>query len=382
MTAKFMPVWFADVVKTEERLSEYAAKGLMLSGFKPWGRFEFSEAEPAELRFRICRSKRCGGKVPKKLTESGWTSVSGSKNYYIAAIERDKCENLPSYSSWSNFYRIIMMVIAFFMFYYVGFMFGFSAALMSGKEISGDKIAGAVIRAVILAVIVFAFVKICRSGKKIKDFSENSLDLDLTVPKENFLYTKEQEKQMLKSGEMIKKFPTAWYLDPVKIEKTVGEMAEKGWKFYRLSKWGTTFYYVKSEPCKIKFVVDYQNHATDEYFEMAQSDGWKLEFTSFTRVTSFCIWTKEYSAAEDEPEFYSDSESDVTRSRNLMLSLVITAAFCDVVFGAILYMIISHNFEDSCFDWFMAAFSVVVVFEFTCMAVMAVVGFVRSKRSK
>lgn len=382
MTVKFMPVWFADVVKTEERLSEYAAKGLMLSGFKPWGRFEFSEAESVNLRFRICRSKRCSGKVPKKLTESGWTSISGSKNYYIAAIEKDKCEKLPSYSSWSNFYRIIMVVITFFMCYFVGFMFGFSAALMSGKETSSDKIAGAVIRAVILAVIVFAFVKICRSGKKIKDFSENSLDLDLTVPKENFLYTKEQEKQMLKSGEMIKKSPTAWYLDPVKIEKTVEEMAEKGWKFYRLSKWGTTFYYVKSEPCKIKFVVDYQNQATDEYFETAKSDGWKLEFTSFTRITSFCIWTKEYSAAEDEPEFYSDSESNVTRSRNLMLSLVITAAFCDVVFGAILYMIISHNFEDGCFDWFMAAFSVVVLFEFTCMAVMAVVGFIHSKRNK
>lgn len=381
MTVKFMPVWFADVVKTEERLSDYAAKGLMLSGFKPWGRFEFSESEPAELRFRICRSKRYSGKLPKKLTESGWKSVSGSKNYYIAAIEKDKCEKLPSYSSWSNFYRVIMVVIAFFLCYFVGFMAGFLGSVLS-KGTNGKKTGFAVIMLAAALAFVFAFVKICRSGKKLKAFSENSLDLDLTVPKENFLYTKEQEKQMLKSGEMIKKSPTAWYLDPMKIEKTVEEIAEKGWKFYRLSKWGTTFYFVKSKPCKLKFVVDYQNQATDEYFETAKSDGWKLEFTSFTRVTCFCIWTKEYSAAEDEPEFYSDSESNVTRSRNLMLSLVITAAFCDVVFGAILYMIISHNFEDGCFDWFMAAFSVVVVFEFTCMAVMAVVGFIHSKRNK
>lgn len=381
MTVKFMPVWFADVVKTEERLSEYAAKGLMLSDFKPWGRFKFSEAEPAELRFRICRSRRCGGKVPKKLIESGWKSVSGSKNYYITAIEKDKCEKLPSYSSWSNLYRIIMAVISFFMCYFVGFMAGFLGSVLS-KGTNGKKTGFAVIMLAAALVFVFAFVKICRSGKKLKTFSENSLDLDLTVPKENFLYTKEKEKQMLKSGEMIKKSLTAWYLDPVKIEKTVEEMAENGWKFYRLSKWGTTFYYVKSEPCKIKFVVDYQNHATDEYFEMAKSDGWKLEFTSFTRVTSFCVWTKEYTDAEDEPEFYSDSESGCARSRNLMLSLVITAALCDIIFGAILYMIISHNFEDGAFDWFMAAFSTVVIVEFTYVAVMAVVGFIHSKQRK
>ena len=76
-----MPFWFADVVKSEEKLSRLASEGLVLTGFKPYGLFTFEEGETEQVRYRIVREKKCEGRVPKRLIENGWVKCEDSKKY-------------------------------------------------------------------------------------------------------------------------------------------------------------------------------------------------------------------------------------------------------------------------------------------------------------
>ena len=73
--------------------------------------------------------------------------------------------------------------------------------------------------------------------------------------------------------------------------------------------------------CKLKFVVDYQSEASDEYYLQSKDDGWKLEFTSMMRTMCFVVWSKEYTDSESEPEFYSDEANEMKLAKRMAFTL-------------------------------------------------------------
>ncbi len=326
MMVKHMPFWFFDLKRTEDKLSAYAEKGLYPVDFKAVGRFILEEREPAKVRFRIVQSKKCNGSVPGGVIEKGWVKDCGCKNYYIVHKDGDSVESMPSYKSHINAYRVIQAVCFFVICYALGNIIGFTAAILDDPKPENP---GAVILTASLPfiVVILIFSLVCyfihRSNRKLLNVAKSEIKLDFTIPEENFIYTKEQEKQMLKSGEMKKKYTSTWICAPDKAEAWIEKMAAEGWKFYRLSKWGDCFYFVKSEPCKLKFCVDYQKQLDDEYISSVKDGGWKLEFVTVTRIEGYCIWSKEYTDDDDVPEFYSDSESALEHAKKYFFSMVL-----------------------------------------------------------
>lgn len=323
MTVKNMPFWFFDLKKTEEKLSEYAEEGLFPVAFKASGKFTLEERTSEKARFRIVRSKGCRGKAPRGIIEKGWINDTGSKNYYI--VHKDKVESMPSYKGQISAYRALQTAGFFVICFMIGSIFGTSMAVLEDVE-KGEAepfiILLSIIPELIGILVAWLFtLKIYNANKKLLAESEDSIKINFTIPEENFVYTKEQEKQMLKSGQMKKKTPLAWITAPDKTEEWVEKMATQGWKFYRLSKWANTFYFIKSEPCKLKFFIDYQKDIDDDYIINAKDGGWKLEFLSVTRHEGYCIWSKEY--ADDEPMFYSDSDSALQHAKKYFLSMIL-----------------------------------------------------------
>ncbi len=61
---------------------------------------------------------------------------------------------------------------------------------------------------------------------------------------------------------------------------------------------GNSFYFIKGEPRKMKYVVDNQKCAMPEYFKINMDAGWKLIFRSLTRSWAYIVWSHEVGEEE------------------------------------------------------------------------------------
>ncbi|MGN0586505.1 MAG: DUF2812 domain-containing protein [Oscillospiraceae bacterium] len=378
MKVKYIPFWFADIIKTEERLSEMAARGDILTDFRLNGKFTFEEGEPQNVRYRIVPSRKCGGRVPPRLAEYGWEQVCAGKSCYVVKGDKLKVESGPVYNSWVTFYRAVQVVMYFVICYFVGFIIGSFVAAAEDKSLPAFLIT-VLLHLILFAVSLYIAIRAHVSNKKILAQSKNAVKFSFTIPEGIFRYTPEEEKQMLKDKTMIKRSPLSWISAPDKAEQWVEKMAAEGWKFYRLDKMGTTFYFVKSEPCRLKFVIDYQDEISDQYIDMIKSDGWKLEFATFTRVQGYCIWTK-VCADDDDGEFYTDGDSALRQAKNYMLKMILPMILVVLLYGFILFEIITGNFSGGWFDYMFAALSALCIISYGMFAVRSLMYYIRLRK--
>ena len=379
---KFFPLWYVDIIKTENRLSKLSEKGVCLSDISPFlGVFSFENGDNQKVRYRICPSKSCGGEPPKGLAAGGWEKVCGGKNYYVVKNKDFDVQNVPSYSKWKTYNRISLYISFMLFCFIIGYFTGMMEELVV-RELS-DTHAEIIAFFLIFAASMFLMIRLFISNRHL---AGTDSDLKLkgkvikTIPEENFIYTRDEEKQMLKDGRMMKKLRPGWFYAPDKAEKTVEKLAEEGWRFYRFNPLGTVFYFIKSEPHKIKFVVDYQNEATDEYFLSAKDDGWKLEFTSMSRLQCFIIWSKEYDG-EESPEIYSDCKSKLRYAKRMAYTFGILLAL-----GALTMMLLSLTViwwqlpENVPVGVFFLALYLTLVAELAVFAAKVIGFYIRTKR--
>ncbi len=379
MIVKFMPFWSFDVIKAEEKLSRLATEGLVLTGFKPYGLFTFEQGEAEQVRYRIVREKKSEGRVPKRFIENGWTKCADSRNCYIIKNADKETDAEPSYKSWVSIYRMLQGFVFFLLCFFVGTLIGCSAAffenIADGKKTEATPIIVSVIGTLLFLLLL---LRIHHSNKKILSKNTDSVKFDFTIPEENFVYTPAEEKAMLKSKQMIKKSPVFWIAAPDKAEAMVEKMASEGWKFYRFDKLGQNFYFIKSEPCRLRFIVDWQEEITDDYISVTRESGWKLEFASVTKTAGYCIWSKEYTDEEEIPELYSDNASALGFARNYLLKMILP-----IVISVILYIFIITDMLQNEFTPFTIGFCIfcaVFILEYGFFAVKSLGYYLRLKK--
>lgn len=371
MTKMLIPFWFIDAAAAEKKLERLAAEGFELTDFFPIsGVFSFERTNmcSTDTHYRIVRAPKCCSKAPKGVTDSGWELACGSKNYYIVRCSGKPIKQL-SYDSWKTLNSFITMLLFFIFCFFSGTILGEIMATNMFNVLS--------FRAAALFIVFIAMMHSFCIGRKYRKLDPISEKLRFTVPEENFIYTRKQEKQMLRSGSMMKKAPLGWFYEPDTAEKMVEDMAAKGWSFYRFNKLGTEFYFVRSEPSRIKFVVDYQNIADDGYFVMMRESGFKLEFTSIARIGSFAVW----SARPDEngllPEFYSDSESNYKRAKRQALTFSLSYIAIVIIYAEIAVSILNDGKEKVLY---MTALFIVIILEYGWFALKSIRYFLRIRK--
>lgn len=313
MTTKTLPFWKLDVVKTEKKLEKMAEDGLILSGFKG-RRFSFKNGEPTKIRYAICRDQNGGGEVPKRLSEHRWEKVDTSKKHTILSNTATTDVPAPSTANWVSYYRKLQAFITCVIAFFVGFIYAEVSSLLNadpGKRMGFAVVIGCV--SVLACFFVFLLLRIHHSNKKLLAVRSDTVKFKLTVPVENFVYTKEEEKAMRRAGTMKKKSKSLWLLSPDKTAEMIDRYAQEGWILYRMNRGGDCFYFVKGELCRVKFVMDFLHEITDEYISLTQEDGWKLEYTSAVHTDAFCMWSKIYAEGEPEPDIYTDKESQMEK---------------------------------------------------------------------
>lgn len=394
MGAAFKPFYWINIAKTEKYLSESSRNGRHLAGLNfLTGVFKFTEGEPAEKTYIIRRSRGCGGSAPRKMLSEGWSVICGNKNNYAAVFD-GKSDTVPSCKDYRLQVSILKMLFAFVMCYTIGFMLGMTAACIDRRslpeddpkyvssvgEYAKDHFTNICLHLLLTAASAAGIAVTVKSGRAYDSMSGIEGSIDFTIPRGNFIYTKEEEKRLKKEKKLIAKTKLGWFYSPDKAEIFVEDMEAKGWNFYRFDKFGKTFYFIKGEKRKVRFVVDYQNYISDEYLQSNIECGWKLQFKSATKITGYVIWLKEYDG-DEPPEFYSDGESMVKYARRTAVTYIL--CFIPLILFAA-YVIIREFFagdiEIDTFDYFLIGLYVTVICEYVIFLSMSVGFYLRTKK--
>jgi hypothetical protein len=341
----FKPFWSYDIIKTELWLSHMHSKGYALYKINFIARlFYFKKVEPTAYYYKIVFEKKSNGNISDALINCGFENIYFSKNYYVI---RTVTQNPPTSSSYNGFldknrklkYVVgIILLCLLCLAVFPAVIFGFIVfALITGNftvdktpppetlipPSSVDIIGGIIFflwsAIFILALIwlIYTYFKLRITNKQLEKLCGDTLNLSFTIPKESIL-SKAEEKALKKQKKIIRKMRIAWIYAPDKAEAWLEKMESLGYNLYRMSRLGNSFFFIKGQPRKIKYCVDYQNKANPQYFNLNKESGWKLIFTSLSRIQSLNVWSQEYT--DELPLFYSDKESKLKHAKRFALT--------------------------------------------------------------
>lgn len=350
--------WSFDIVKTERWLDEMSRQGKVLDKINFITRnFIFKEEAPMDYHYRLVYKKNSKGSVPNRLTEGGYELVTSNKNIYTLKSDCDT-EVKPRYTNFLLRNRKIKYACIFALSALSGLYFPtlllllislFSETVRVMIRSFNGSILGAVSFWAIFTLLpiwlIYCLFKINKTNKELELLEllcGDKLNLSFTIPKK-LLLSKKEEMKLKKEGLLFKKTRIAWQYAPDIAENWLTAMALKGFVLYRLTKIGNSFLFMKGDPKKIKYVVDYQNQTTPEYFNINVEDGWILLFTSISRNMTYIVWSKEYE--EEEPMFYSDTPSKLKQAKRLAITFSVTFFPLSILF--IIMIIVNITFLDT-----------------------------------
>lgn len=341
----FRPFWSYDIVKTEGWLSQMHAKGLALLRINFAARlFYFEETVPAAVFYRIVLEKKSNGTSPVYLENEVYSEACSNPNYYVIRTKETEPEVSPSYNGFLSKNKKIkfvtgiillcvgilmgmnMMIFAVFL---SSFLFFDGANIVFFSDLAHTphtaiEVFSAVMTFVFPALVLLTFTWLCytyfklrKTNRQLEKLCGDTLDLSFTLPRDTLISDSEMKK-MSKNHKVIIKTKIGWIYSPDKIEIWLEKMESRGYHLVRMGKLGNSFYFISSEPRKMKFHVDYQNSTDPSYFNLNKESGWKLFFTSLSRTQSNNVWAKEYT--EEPPMFYSDKESTLKHAKRFALT--------------------------------------------------------------
>ena len=330
----FRLFWSYDVKKTEAWLSDMAKKGYLLVGMNRWTRcFFFRKSESKNITYRIGYDKMHSASLSKTLLDEGWSKVIQSGNWYVISNEKP-LQQIKSSSVREGVIkrnRMLMYIFSGILIYFTCIAI-FDLTLISLTLFQDTPVEvvesplwiltysllGLGIAIFILAI--YSVIKINKTNKYL--ISEKSNKLQGETPIEGRL-SKEKEKQLKRSGQIVVKRKLGWMYSPDRLEKWLETMERVGYNLYRVSKSGTVFYFIIGSPRKVSYCADYQNFSDESYYDMHREAGWNSAFISSWSVQKWTIWSQEYSEGEERPQIYSDKSNHLKHARRIALTYTI-----------------------------------------------------------
>lgn len=334
MMKVFRPFWSYDVKKTEVWLSNMAKNGYILVGLNRWTRcFFFRESESENITYRIGYDKMQGASLSNSLLHEGWIKVIQSGNWYVISNEKPLLQ-IKSTSVREGIIkrnRMIMYIFFAILIYFTCIAI-FNLTIMSFTLFQNEPVEvvespmwiltysllGLAVAIFVLAI--YSVLKINKTNKYLINDKSNKLQ---GVKHTEGRLSKEKEKQLKRSGQMVVKRKLGWMYSPDRLEKWLETMEEHGYNLYRVSRTGTTFYFIIGSPRKVSYCADYQSISDESYYDMHRDAGWNSVFISYSSLQKWTIWSQEYSEAEERPQIYSDKSYHLKQARRVAIAYTI-----------------------------------------------------------
>ncbi len=334
ITKVFRPFWSYDVYKTEEWLTSMAEKGYYLVKLNRGTRyFFFIKGDPKTITYRIGYDKIQTVSLPKALLVEGWMKISQSGHWYVIANEKppELIKTSPVREGIIKHNRLIMYIFGSISIYlttmtilFVGIfsLFAFSQDKPSKVVESPYWILTYIYFSAVLALWVLSSYSVIKINKTNKDLTRGNIPIhnQHEIDEAEIRRSKSEEKQLKRSGKMVVKRKFGWMYAPDKLEQWLETMEGQGYHLYRMSKEGTTFYFIIGSPRKVSYCADYQNNTDEGYFDIHRESGWKSVFISNSPFLKWTLWSREYSEGEERPQIYSDKSHHLKHARRIALT--------------------------------------------------------------
>ncbi|XKE94498.1 DUF2812 domain-containing protein [Metaplanococcus flavidus] len=339
----YRPFWSYDVKQTEDWLGEMAAQGLIFTKLNRWTRcFHFQEQEPATRVYRIAYNKMSSSVLPKTLQAEGWEKAGTAGNWEFTFNEQleNAIKTSPIREGIIKHNRMITYIFYGTSFYVAGMLMANISMLASSYRQDGGIdivesplwILTFIFFAILLGIMVlgiYSIAKITGTNKELDGTTGGFWPVDEI--------DQQSEKELKKAGRWVTKVKFSWMYSPDKMEQWLESMEQRGLNLYRVNKIGTIFHFVKGEPRRIAYSIDYQRGPTESYFAIHREAGWHEEFTSFSNMEKWTIWSKTYGETEERPQLYSDQSSRLKHAKRIALTY--TAMFSPLVAFYIYFII-------------------------------------------
>lgn len=358
----FRPFWSYDVQKTEEWLSSMAEKGYDLVKMNRGTRyFFFQQGKPKKRKYRIGFDKFQVNALSKGLVDNGWMKVLQSGNWYVTANEKplEQIKAFPVREGIIKHNKMIMYISGSILIYLtvIALFFLILSLVLFFQNISGEVVDSPLwiltyfslgIGIALWVLTLYSVIKIKKTNKKLIGENIKRKELQGRGQVEGRL-SKDEEKQLKRSGQLIVKRKFGWMYAPDKLEKWLEAMEEHGCNLYRVGKTGTVFYFSMGSPRKVSYCADYQNIADEGYFDIHRDAGWKSVFISTSSIQKWTLWSREYSEGEESPQIYSDKSHQLKHARRIAITY--SCMFLPLVIfyifniGANIHWMSQHNLD-------------------------------------
>jgi len=361
MKTKWRLFWSYDVIKTQQWLSDQSYKGLALVGFNPILRtFKFEKKNQENSQYMIIYDKKSNGCPTKYIKDNDFKEITHSRNYYILKQLKDNPQFYPSYEAFLNknakLKYIVGNILLFASFIYFMVFATIITSVLSGSFsfewggwdspdiiYSTQEIIFGIIQAIIfyssLLIILFSpfwmvytYFKLNSTNKNLEKLCGNTKSIKFTLPTDKII-DKNTLSSYKKQGQIIKKTKIGWFYAPDIAVKWLEKMEEEGFNLLSMSNLGNSFYFIKGEPKKVKYHVDFQIKKNANYLSINEENGWKLFFTSLTRYFAITVWSKDYEI--DVPKFYSNIEDEVSHARKFMITYASIYIFLGIIYTSV-----------------------------------------------
>ena len=334
MMKVFRPFWSYDVKKTETWLSNMAKKGYILVGLNRWTRcFFFRKGESKNITCRVGYDKIQGASLSNSLLEEGWIKVIQSGNWYVISNEKPllQIKSTSVREGIIKHNKMIMYIFSAILIYFT-FIAIFNLSIVSFalfQNVPNEVVESPMwiltysllgLGVAIFVLAIYSVIKINKTNKYLIGEKSNKHQ-EVKVIEERI--SKEKEKQLKRSGQVVVKRKFGWMYSPDRLEKWLETMEELGYNLYRVSRLGTTFYFIIGSPRKVSYCADYQNISDEGYYDMHREAGWNSVFISYSSIQKWTIWSKEYSLAEERPLIYSDKSYHLKHARKVAIAYTI-----------------------------------------------------------
>lgn len=314
----FRPFWSVDIIKTENWLRSMSIKGYKLVKVHFHScQFIFEKAESKTINYMLCRHKYNINVMCRPLESTGWHDIC-SKGFWTVLANENPMESIKAFPQREGILKrntIIKHGLGFILLYYfimslpMFMLFDFSLIGFFSNPVS------------VLSIGIFILiVKLNQSDKKVGIENNSDLGLNFTVPKGSKLDST-MKKKLKKEKRLIRKLKLGWCYAPDKTELWLEDMERQGYNLYKMGVLGLTFHFIKNKPRNIKYAIDYQVKANDNYFQLHKGNGWNIVYATLSNLTKYTIWSKDYEKIV--PRFYSDSKDVLNHARKNCLTYLI-----------------------------------------------------------
>lgn len=329
-TKVYRPFWSYDVQKTEEWLTSMSEKGHVLVGINRLTRyFIFQQGEQRKRLYRIGFNKLQMKSLSNYLLDNGWAMVLQNGNWYVVVNDKPlkEIQSYPVRDHIIKHNKKIMYLFGSVLIYLT--MIVLFNLLISVTVFSQDRpvhfvksplwiitFFSAGVGMILWGISFYSVIKIKKSNKKLLD---ESIHLQESR-QEQERPSRNEIKQLRRSGQIVVRRKYAWTYAPDKLEKWLETMEENGLNLYYVGKTGTTFYFKKGTPRRVSYCADYQNYADDSYYAIHRDAGWKSIYFTPLNLQKWTLWSYEYSRGEEPPKIYSDKFHQLKHAKRVAVT--------------------------------------------------------------